>query len=270
MEGNQGAMNKKGFWVSFSTFQKWFLVIFFVAAFFSFISPLLMGEGFSNVFTLIGIVGLVSSLTGVITSIYQARAEIIVYPFWIINTVTYAYVALVSAYYGQVIQNILLLLPIEIIGFISWKKNMAKSKEAQIEIKKFTALNWAVAIITCAIAAVIYYFFLANLGNIAHALFGIHIPNDPDPIMDSITTMITVWAIILTSLRYVEQWWFWIFCNIGVVLFIQSIIQTPNITGPTLVGDISGALNWVQYGTGAIYGFYLWKKMYRERKQEPQ
>lgn len=268
MESNQGAMSHKGFWGSLSTFQKWFFTVFILASLFSFFSPVFMGEGFSNVFTVIGIVGLISSITGVFTSIYQARAEIIVYPYWIINTITYAYVALESAYYGQVIQNICLLLPIEIIGLISWKKNLEKSKTNEIEIRKFTAVNWAIAIITCAIATVIYYYFLANLGSIFHSLFGINIPNDPDPIMDSLTTMITVWAIILTSMRYIEQWWFWIFCNIGVVLFIQSIIQTPHITGPALVGDISGALNWIQYGTGAIYGFYLWKKMYRKRRAE--
>ncbi|PKF50209.1 hypothetical protein AT251_13155, partial [Enterovibrio nigricans] len=54
---------------------------------------------------------LICAVSGVLTSIYQARGEVIVYGFIIVNTVTYAWIAYASDLYGQVIQNLVLLLP---------------------------------------------------------------------------------------------------------------------------------------------------------------
>lgn len=267
MENNNQTVKNKNFWATLSTFQKWFLVIFVLASIFSFFSPALMGQGFSSVFSLLGIIGLICSVSGVIASIYQARAEVIVYAFLLTNTVTYGWVSWENALYGQVIQNIILLLPIQIAGLIAWKKNLSKSKNKEIQIKKLTAKKWIITIIALFICWGLYYLLLVNLPEIVHALFGVTISPDASPVMDSLTTVLTVMAMILTSLRYIEQWYFWIVCNIGVVLFIQSLFETTNITSAIIVSDFSGMINWVQYGVGAVYGFYLWKKMYNKRQQ---
>lgn len=267
MENNNCKVKSTNFWTALSTFQKWFLVIFGVASVFSFISPVLMGQGWNSVFTLLGIIGFICSISGVIASIYQARAEIILYAFLLTNTVTYGWVSWENALYGQVIQNIILLLPIQIAGLIAWKRNLAKSKNKEIQIKKFTAKKWIITIIALFICWGLYYLLLVNLPNIASAVFGVTISPDASPVMDSLTTVLTVMAMILTSLRYIEQWYFWIICNIGVVLFIQSLFETSNITASIIVSDFSGMINWVQYGVGAIYGFYLWRKMYNKRQR---
>lgn len=262
-------VGKKGFWSSLTNFQRGFLIVFVAASIFSFISPILLGESVGSLFTLVSVVGLICSVTGVLTSVYQARGEIILYAFLITNTITYAWVSYEQALYGQIIQNIILLLPIQIAGFISWKKNLAKSGDNKIEIKTFKAWHWIITIVALVICWGLYYLFLTNLPQILHAIFGGKlIAPDPSPKLDSLTTVLTVMAMFLTSRRYIEQWWFWIFCNIGAVLFIEGLINTTHFTGPVLVGDLSGMLNWLQYGVGAIYGFYLWKKMHKERIKE--
>ncbi|MGL4741815.1 MAG: nicotinamide riboside transporter PnuC [Sarcina sp.] len=264
----EASNTKKNFWTSLTLFQKWFLVIFVLASIFSFISPLFIGGSVSELFGFTAIIGLICAVTGVLTSVYQARGEIIVYLFILINTVTYAWIAYTSALYGQIIQNIIMLLPIQIYGLIAWKKNAAKGDGHQIEIRKFTAKNWIITIICLVIFWGVYYVFLDYLPQIIHAIFGGKmIPPDPSVGMDSLTTVLTVTAMFLTSKRYVEQWWFWIFCNIGVVLFVEGLFTTQ-LTPSSLVGDLTGALNWLQYGIGAIYGFYLWRKMYKERNNQ--
>ncbi|MGL5577130.1 MAG: nicotinamide riboside transporter PnuC [Sarcina sp.] len=258
---------KKGAIASLTTFQKWFLAIFILASIFSFISPILLGSPVSSLFSSLAIIGLICAITGVLTSIYQARGEIIVYAFILINTITYAWIAYKSALYGQVIQNIIFLLPIQIAGLVAWKKSAAASEDHQIEIKKFTGKNWIITIISLLVFWGLYYLLLKYLPQIIHAIFGGKmIPADPSVGLDSLTTVLTVTAMFLTSKRYIEQWWFWIFCNIGAVLFIEGLFTTTSFTPSVLVSDLSGALNWIQYGVGAIYGFYLWRKMYRERK----
>ena len=267
MENNNQREKNTNFWATLTIFQRWFLVIFVIASIFSFISPVLMGQGWGSVFSLLGIIGLICSVSGVIASIYQARAEIILYAFLLTNTVTYGWVSWENALYGQVIQNIILLLPIQIAGLIAWKRNLAKSKNKEIQIKKLTAKKWIITIIGLLICWGLYYLLLVNLPNIVSAIFGVTISPDASPVMDSLTTVLTVTAMILTSLRYIEQWYFWIITNIGVVLFIQSLLETTNITSAIIVSDFSGMINWIQYGVGAIYGFYLWRKMYKKRQQ---
>ncbi|MGL5649206.1 MAG: nicotinamide riboside transporter PnuC [Clostridium sp.] len=269
MEMAGAGRERKGFWASLTNFQRGFLIIFGAASIFSFISPVLLGSKISGLFTPIAIIGLICSLTGVLASIYQARGEIIVYFFLIINTITYAWISYESALYGQIIQNIILLLPIQIAGLIAWKKNLAKSADNTIEIKKFKVFHWVITIVALIICWGVYYIFLTHLPEIIQGIFGGKlIAPDPSPKLDSLTTVLTVMAMFLTSRRYIEQWWFWIFCNIGAVLFIEGLVTTTHFTASGLVNDLSGAINWIQYGVGAIYGFYLWKKMYNKKHKE--
>ncbi|MGR5455086.1 nicotinamide riboside transporter PnuC [Vibrio alfacsensis] len=257
------------FWTDLTLFQKWFMIIFALGSLFSFFSPLFIGGTVKELFSFTAIIGLVCALSGVLTSIYQARGEVIVYTFILINTITYAWIAYTSDLYGQVIQNLFLLLPIQIYGLFAWKKSMAKSKNNQIEIKVFSAKDWLFTLISILVFWGGYYVFLNYLPQIIQAIFGGKlIAPDPSVGMDSLTTVLTVTAMFLTSKRYVEQWWFWILCNIGVVLFIEELFNS-DLTPASLVGDLSGAINWLQYGIGAVYGFYLWKKMYRERNNTP-
>lgn len=169
MEANQTGKN---FWTDLTTFQKWFLVIFVLGSVFSFFTPLFMGGPISELFSFTAIIGLICAITGVLTSIYQARGEVIVYAFIIVNTVTYAWIAYASDLYGQVIQNLILLLPIQIYGLISWKNSAAKSENNQIEIKVFTAKKWMITIVCLFVFWGIYYVFLNHLPQIIHTLFG--------------------------------------------------------------------------------------------------
>lgn len=252
------------FYKELSTFQKIFFIVFMVAGIVSFFIPVFTGGSFTSIFTWIGIIGLISSLSGVLTSIYQVRASLACYFWWILNTVTYAIVALDQNLYGQVIQNIVFLLPLEIMGFIAWKRNINKSEDSSLEVKKFTAMTWVITLVCLVIAWYLYAQFLLELPNIFKALFDMHITADPQFKLDSFTSVITIFAVYLTSKRYVEQWLFWIVANIGIVLFIRTIIETQTFT----VGDFSGALVWAQYGISGFYGLYYWMKLHKKQKQK--
>jgi nicotinamide mononucleotide transporter PnuC len=258
---------KSTFWASLSLFQKIFLVVFLLANILSFFSPLVMGAQFSALFTTLSFVGLLCSISGVFTALYQARGEIIAYAFVIVNTTTYAWISWKSNLYGQVFQNMILLLPIQIAGLLAWHRNMANSKDNKITIKTFKPSHWVFTVIGGLIFWYVYRLFLINFPDIMHAFFGVTMAADPSPTLDSLTTVLTVMAMLLTAKRFIEQWYFWLLCNVGVVLFIENLIHTTAFTPSVLVGDLSGMFMWLQYGVGAIYGFYLWKKMHRERNR---
>lgn len=259
---------KTSFWASLSLFQKIFLIVFLLANIFSFFSPLLMGSQFSALFTSLSLIGLICSISGVFTALYQARGEIIAYLFVIVNTTTYAWISWKTNLYGQVFQNMVLLLPIQIAGLLAWRRNMANNANNQITIKTFRPIQWVYTIVGGVIFWVAYRYFLVHFPSIVQDLFGATVAADPSPGMDALTTVLTVMAMFLTAKRYIEQWWFWLLCNVGVVLFIENLWHTKSFTPSVLVGDLSGMFMWLQYGVGAIYGFYLWKKMHRERSAD--
>lgn len=260
-------LSRRSFISSLSLFQKMFLIVFLLASLFSFFAPIFMGSKFSDLFTALSLIGLVCAVSGVLTSIYQARGEVIVYVFLLINTVTYAWIAWKGELYGQVFQNIVLLIPLQLFGLYSWKKSRQESKDNQIDIKTFTAMQWILCIVVCLVAWYVYIDFIEYLPNLVKTLFNKVIIPDPTPILDALTTVITVMAMFLTANRFIEQWWFWIFCNIGAILFIEQLMHTKHMTPSVLVGDLSGLFNWLQYGVGAFYGFYLWKKMRKEKNR---
>ena len=251
------------FFKELSPFQKGFLAFFIVASFVSFFIPLMVGqESFIGLFGFFSIIGLISSISGVLASIFQVRARAAYYLWFILNTVTYAAICLHESLYGQFIQNFIILLPLEVAGFIAWKRHINNSKENKLEIRRFTKKNWVVAIVLAVIAWGLYAAFIKYLPNIFSALFGMHIAADPQFKLDALTSVMTIFAVYITSKRFIEQWYFWIVANAGIIIFIKSIIES----GVFSMSDLSGAIVLGQYGVISLYGLYHWTKMYRKQK----
>lgn len=251
------------FFKEFSPFQKGFFVIFLMASIISFFIPVITGTGtWSQTFEIASIIGIISTISGIFTSIYQAKASIKCYFWWTLNTITYAVVAWYGQLYGQVIQNIIFILPLIVIGFIDWRKNLQENHSEEIEIKRFKAKHWIITVIGILVGWAVYAWFLKSLPYLLQHGFNLILAPDKEYVLDSLTTVFTICAVFLTSRRYMEQWYFWILSNLGIVLFIESMLRN----GFT-VSDFSGALVWLQYGIIAFYGFYNWNKLYKKYKK---
>ncbi|MGL4992050.1 MAG: nicotinamide riboside transporter PnuC [Sarcina sp.] len=258
----------------FTPFQIGFIVFFCIVSIVVFLLPGLTGSsawvGAAGVFGLVSIISLISAVSGVFNSIYIARADILCYFFWIINTLTYAFVAYKTQLYGQVIQNIVFIFPLEVIGLISWMKALKKQKgenkeDEGIDVKKFGSKEWILTVIGLAIFWIVYGLFLYYLPDMMKGLFGITIAPDSDLIIDSLVAVFTIYAVWLTGARYLEQWTFWLLSNgIGVIMFLIPVVQEL-AKGQMNVSTMSGAVGWIQYLTSAIYGFICWRAMYKAK-----
>ncbi|MFI3256351.1 MAG: nicotinamide riboside transporter PnuC [Psittacicella sp.] len=271
MSSIQQNPSNSNFWTKLNLFQKYFLIIFIIISILSFFIPLLTGSSFKSLFDIISIIGLISGIAGVFASIYQARGEVKMYPFLLINTVIYGIISYTFNDYGQVIQQFLFLVPIQVYGWFAWSKHMkeksrSNSLSEHVSIKNFTVFKWVIVIIIALIAWLCYYDFLVALPEIFKNLFSMTIAPDPAPALDSLTTILIVFAMILTSLRYLEQWHFWVASNIGLVIFLYQLVTASNLTVATITGNLYNMISWAQYGVGSVYGLYLWSKMKKETK----
>lgn len=143
-----------------------------------------------------GALGIASATTGIAYVVLAGKGKLSAYAFGAVNVITYSCIAMQAAYYGEVMLNMLCYLPMMVVGFIVWRRNMdADTGEVR---KRALALRMRVALgASVAMATVVLGLALRWMG-------------DPLPFVDAFTTVASVVAMALSVGRYAEQWMLWI------------------------------------------------------------
>ncbi len=191
-----------------------------------------------------GILGFTASVTGMLSVILVAKGKISNYYFGIINVVIYGFISYNSKYYGEAMLNILYFLPMQIIGFMMWRRNNLNIDESkEVKAERMTAKEIILWSVLSGIAVIVYGIILKKLNNTL-------------PMADSFTTVLSVTAMILMVKRYIEQWIVWIMIDIVAIYMWLFIKSDYNIT-----------IMWTAYLVNAVYGLYNWAKLYRRERE---
>ena len=191
-----------------------------------------------------GILGFTASITGMLSVILVAKGKISNYYFGIINVVIYGFISYNSKYYGEAMLNILYFLPMQIIGFMMWRRNNVNIDESkEVKAERMTAKEIILWSVLSGIAVIVYGIILKKLNNTL-------------PMADSFTTVLSVTAMILMVKRYIEQWIVWIMIDIVAIYMWLFIKSDYNIT-----------IMWTAYLVNAVYGLYNWAKLYRRERE---
>ena len=191
-----------------------------------------------------GILGFTASVTGMLSVILVAKGKISNYYFGIINVVIYGFISYNSKYYGEAMLNILYFLPMQIIGFMMWRRNNVNIDESkEVKAERMTVKEIILWSVLSGIAVIVYGIILKKLNNTL-------------PMADSFTTVLSVTAMILMVKRYIEQWIVWIMIDIVAIYMWLFIKSDYNIT-----------IMWIAYLVNAVYGLYNWAKLYRRERE---
>ncbi|MBR9691778.1 nicotinamide mononucleotide transporter [Candidatus Woesearchaeota archaeon] len=188
------------------------------------------------------IIGLVTSLTGMLCVVLVAKGKISNYYFGVVNVVLYAYIAFQSRYFGEVMLNALYFLPMQFVGLYYWKKhsNAIKGKD-DVVIKHLNVKQR------------IYWAVISVAGIFGYGLFLLYLRGTL-PFVDSASTVLSVIAMILMVKRVTEQWLLWIAIDVvSVYMWFYILLKGGN--------DISMLVMWSAYLVNAIYGYYNWRKL---------
>lgn len=189
------------------------------------------------------LMGITCSLTGIWCVVLVAKGRISNYWVGIVNVVLYAIIAYRQKYYGEVMLNAFYFLPMQFIGAYIWIKNKKPQTKDSVSVKVLsskTRLLWSVVTF---VGVVGYGMFLKSLGGEL-------------PYVDSMSTVLSVIAMLLMAYRYVEQWVLWVVVDVvTIILWFVVLFNGGN--------DISILLMWIAYLINAAYGLYNWIKMYR-------
>lgn len=186
-------------------------------------------------------IGLTACITGVICVVLTAKGHISCYYFGFINILAYIYIAFISKFYGEVMLNVLYYLPMQFIGIVMWKKNM--NKDTNLVKGKVMNKKQLLILFIASILSILAYSLLLKMlnGNL--------------PVIDAMSTVLSVFAMYLSVKMFTEQWLLWIVVDVvTVIMWVFSFINgEPN--------SIVMIVMWSAYLINAVNGYINWKQL---------
>ncbi len=185
------------------------------------------------------VLSIIASLTGVMCVILCGLGKVSNYFWGTVNVILYAYVAWKAKYYGDVMLNLLYYLPTNIIGWILWAKNV-NSETNEVYKKRMTWKQDIAVVIISIIGIFGYSFILKQLGGNL-------------PLIDSMSTVLSVIAQILMIKRFAEQWVIWILVDVvSVIMWVVALFGEGQ--------SIAVLLMWSVYLANAVIMYVKWRK----------
>lgn len=183
---------------------------------------------------------LLAAVTGMATVVLAAKGRISTFYLGVVNSALYAYIAFQSQFYGEVMLNGLFFLPMQFVGLYAWNRNSLAEAIDTVDAERLSSRRRVIWLSVAAAAVVGYGRFLEWLGGNL-------------PFLDSVSTVMSVVAMILMVRRVMEQWLAWMTVNVVTIYMWASVYATPE--GGAMV------VMWTAYLVNSVYGFANWRRM---------
>lgn len=181
----------------------------------------------------------VHAFCGICATILAGKGKISCYFFGMLANICYAFISFKSAFWGNFALNVLYYFPMQFVGISKWKNHLKKETQ---EIYK-TNLSTKERFIYSGIGVV-----LSVAGYFVLKYF-----NDLNPAVDSLTTVLSVIAFILTVKRCVEQWYVWTIVNaLCIMMWIEAYLNNSHCFATILM--------WSTYLILGLYFLLRWDK----------
>lgn len=185
------------------------------------------------------IISIIAGLTGVWCVILTGKGKRSSFIFGVVNVVFYAWIAFLVPYYGEVMLNMLYYLPMNFVGFIAWRKHINKTsgevKKQRLPLKK---------------GIIVYLVTAAAIGGYG---FVLQLMGGKLPYIDSMSTVVSVVAQVLSVKRLTEQWVLWIAVDVvTVIMWLVNFINGGE--------NLATLAMWSVYLINAIIMFIKWNR----------
>ena len=184
------------------------------------------------------VIAALGSLAGVLSTVFSANGRILTFLFGVIDVSIYGAMCLVDGKYGNAALHLLYFLPMQLVGFLQWRKRGAGDGE-RVRARRLDGKKWLLVSALFLAGLVASYVILCALDKEEAAGVVRWLV-----LTDALSMMCNILGQWLLSTAYMEQWIFWIGVNItSVVMWVLTLRQSP---------DSSYALIYV-----VKYSFYL-------------
>ena len=185
------------------------------------------------------LISIIYTICGILYTALAGKGRVMCYTFGIIATCCYSFLAYQNHLYGNFLLNICYYLPMQILGIFEWNKHLKTDKKEIIKTKLNKENRWILLLITIFISVT--------------TILVLKVSNDNTPILDGITTVLSILGMYLTVKRCIEQWIVWIVVNtLAIIMWIKVSLANHNTYSTIVV--------WSVYLILGIYFYYQWKK----------
>lgn len=192
------------------------------------------------------IVPLISAVCGVSYTALAGMGFPICYPIGIVGIFFYCTLAYQNSLWGNLLLYACYYLPMQIIGFINWNKNLHKNKNEIV--KRYTSKK---ELIFISIVLICLFFVVLSL---------LYYFKDSHPILDSVTTTLSVAGMYFTVRRAIEQWVCWMIVNsLSLLMWLQVALGGVKV--------YSTLVMWILYTFMAFYFYAQWRKEIKSAEQ---
>ena len=204
--------------------------------------------GLVTVFVIIGVnafilkdsfAAVVNAVCGILYTIIAGKGKISCYFFGLTGSTSYVYLAFMNTLWGNMCLYLLYYIPMQILGIFRWKKHLKKESGDIIKIR-LNAGERCKLVLAGILGSIISIIILSYL-------------NDKSPLIDGITTFLSILGMYLTVRRAIEQWIIWMIVNgLSFIMWVNLIINGTKA--------YSTVIMWGVYFILAIYFYRQWKK----------
>lgn len=184
---------------------------------------------------------LIASLIGIISLIFNAKANPIGQLLMVIFSIIYGIISYQFSYYGEMVTYLGMTLPMSIFAFISWFKNPYSKNKIEVKVNTISKLEIIFMLILSIIVTIIFYFILVYFKT-ANIIFS----------TISITT-----SFIATYLTFRRSSYYAIAYALNDIVLIILWILASFINK----SYISVVVCFVIFFINDIYGFICWNAM---------
>ena len=180
----------------------------------------------------------ICSIVGIITALLLAKGKNSGQIFGILITILYSIVSFNNKFYGEVIIYVFLMLPMYIIGIISWIKHQNK-KTNTVDVNKINKNEWLSVSIVSIVVFIVIYFLLKSF-------------NTNELIVSTMSVVASLFAIYLQIRRSRFSFYFYVINDLilmllwGIPVLSGKIELLPMLFNPliNLINDLYGISNW--------------------------
>lgn len=195
------------------------------------------------------IFGLSIFVSGVLCVVLAAKGNIWTYYFGMYNSIAYAWLSYHNGFYGETMLNALFFVPMNVIGWAAWRRKMDNNT---VMMRKMSWKMFGLSVLICLVGTGAYGYWLSTLNSQNTAY------------IDAFTNCASIIATIIMTLRYREQWIFYISINVFSIIMWTYRLANGSDNAATMV------VMWSAYLVNSIYGLYVWNKGYRAMNSKKQ
>ncbi len=194
---------------------------------------------------------LASSILGVFTVITVAKGLVYAPIMCIVNLVFYVAISVTEHYWGEVLINVCLILPVSISTIVSWFKNRSKENKDIVKVNRIGGKEYGLLILGTAVITIAFYFLLRAL-------------NTNELIVSTISLVTSALAEYLLLRRC--PFYALAYAGNDVVLIVLWGLSVANHG----LQFLPLVICYCVYLFGDFYGFFKWCKEYRKQNKNQQ